>query len=104
MKENYVLQGTRLYVRLPEEVDHESGEEVKRTTDRIMAENQVRSIVFDFERTAFMDSSGIGMLMSRYRALGMRKDCVAAQKANERIRKILCLSGMHKIIAIDKTY
>ena len=104
MEQNYVLQGACLYVRMPAELDHETGEEVKQTTDRIMAENHVKKIVFDFGDTVFMDSSGIGMIMSRYRALGMRKNCVEACKANERIRKILCLSGMHKIIAMRETY
>lgn len=104
MDQNYVLQGACLYVKMPVELDHETGEEVKQTTDRIMAENHVKKIVFDFGDTVFMDSSGIGMIMSRYRALGMRKNCVEAYKANERIRKILCLSGMHKIIAMSETY
>lgn len=104
MEQDYVLQGACLYVRMPAELDHETGEELKQTTDRIMAENHVKKIVFDFGDTVFMDSSGIGMIMSRYRALGMRKNCVEACKANERIRKILYLSGMHKIIAMSETY
>ena len=48
MEQNYVLQGACLYVRMPAELDHETGEEVKQTTDRIMAENHVKKIVFDF--------------------------------------------------------
>lgn len=104
MEQNYVLQGACLYVRMPEELDHETGEEVKQITDRIMMENHVKNIVFDFENTVFMDSSGIGMIMSRYRALGMRKNCVEVCKTNERIRKILYLSGMHKIIAMSESY
>ncbi len=102
VEKDYILQGTCLYVRLPEELDHESGEQVKRQTDQVMSENHVRSMIFDFQRTMFMDSSGIGMIMSRYRSLGMRKGCVAVMGANERIRKILCLSGMHKIVAMNE--
>ena len=104
MEQNYVLQGACLYVRMPAELDHETGEEVKQTTDKIMAENHVKKIVFDFGDTVFMDRSGIGMIMSRYRALGMRKNCLEVCKSNERILKILCLSGMHKIIAMSETY
>lgn len=100
MEKDYILQGTHLYVRLPEEVDHESGEKIKQRTDRIMSENHVQSIEFDFERTVFMDSSGIGMLMSRYRALGMRRDCISVTGVSERISQILHLSGMYKIVAI----
>ncbi len=102
LEKDYILQGTCLYVRLPEELDHESGELVKQQTDRVMSENPVQSMVFDFQRTMFMDSSGIGMIMSRYRNLGMRKGCVSVMGVNDRIRKILCLSGMHKIVAMDE--
>ena len=54
MEQNYVLQGACLYVRMPAELDHETGEEVKQTTDKIMAENHVKKIVFDFGDTVFM--------------------------------------------------
>lgn len=102
MRERYHLQGTCLIVRLPEELDHESGELIKTDTERIMLENHVQSMVFDFGDTSFMDSSGIGVIMSRYRALGLRKGCVAAARVNERIDKILHLSGMHKLISINE--
>lgn len=102
MKERYQLQGTCLIVQLPEELDHESGEQIKTDTERIMSENHVQSMIFDFGETRFMDSSGIGVIMSRYRALGLRKGCVAAARVNERIDKILHLSGMHKLISINE--
>lgn len=101
MKE-FELRGTCLTVHLPQELDHPNGDIIKKETDLIIRENHVQSIVFDFQNTLFMDSSGIGVIMSRYRALGLRGGCVTATHVNDRIQKILRLSGMHKIIQINE--
>ena len=90
MNEMYELDGACLTVHLPEEVDHPVSDDIKAESDRIMEKQYVRTIIFDFEETDFMDSSGIGLLMGRYRALGM---C---------INKVLHLSGVHRYIEIQK--
>lgn len=57
-------------------------------------------MIFDFSETVFMDSSGIGLLMGRYRALGMRGKCVQVVNVNSHIAKLLRLSGVGKYIEI----
>ena len=42
-----------------------------------MSRAYIKKIIFDFENTEFMDSSGIGLIMGRYRALGMGQKCIA---------------------------
>lgn len=90
-----------LYVKVPAEVDHCFTDEVRELIDRILQTEEIRVLEFDFSETEFMDSSGIGLLMGRYklmRALGGR---VQITHAGERIRKILTLCGIHKIISIE---
>ena len=72
------IQGTSLTVRLPEELDHPASDLIRKETDRIMGQTYIKTIIFDFEETTFMDSSGIGLIMGRYRALGMGKGCIKA--------------------------
>ena len=102
MNDMYELDGACLTVHLPEEVDHPVSDDVKAESDRIMEKQYVRTIIFDFEETDFMDSSGIGLLMGRYRALGMCPGCVRAVRVNGRINKVLHLSGVHRYIEIQK--
>ena len=45
-----------------------------------------------------MDSSGIGLLMGRYRALGMRGKCVQVVNVNSHIQKLLRLSEWENIL------
>ena len=56
--------------------------------------------IFDFSDTAFMDSSGIGLIMGRYRAMGMRGDCIQAAGVSTYIEKLLHLSGVYKFVEI----
>lgn len=101
MKESdFRTDGSCLYVLLPGELDHPASDWIRRETERIMNRRYIRSIVFDFADTTFMDSSGIGLIMGRYRALGMRKDCVRAVHVSSYMEKLLRLSGVHKYIGI----
>lgn len=103
MEEMFKTEGAVLTVFLPGDVDHPVTDQIRKETDRIMGRMYIRKIVFDFSDTEFMDSSGVGLLMGRYRALGMRKDCIQAIGVNRHIERILHLSGLHRYIGIQKT-
>ena len=49
-----------------------------------------------------MDSSGVGLLMGRYRAMGMRKESIQAVGVSRHIDRLLHLSGLHRYIEIQK--
>ena len=94
MSMEYQVQENCLTIFLPKEVDHHNAEEVKKSADAI------KYVIFDFEQTDFMDSSGIGVIMGRYRMICLIGGEVWAVHANARIRKILTMSGVTKIMQI----
>ncbi len=96
--------GTTLKVKIPKEVDHCFADEVREAVDRRIQTEDIRELEFDFQDTEFMDSSGIGLLMGRYKLLRALGGRVRISHAGERIRKILVLSGIHKIIEIEKEF
>lgn len=100
MEKIFVIKGTNLTIHMPKELDHHNAEEIKREADRLLGTRNIRSIIFDFEKTSFMDSSGIGMIMGRYKNLRSAGGTVLAVRVNERIRRILTLSGVYKYIDI----
>ena len=102
MNEMFQLEGTTLRIILPQELDHPMADLIRKGTEMIAGRTYIRTIVFDFSETEFMDSSGIGLLMGRYRALGMRKDCIQAVGVNGHIWHLLRLSGLHRYIVIQK--
>ena len=48
-----------------------------------------------------MDSSGIGLIMGRYRALGMRSGCMKACHVSGYIEKLLQLSGVSRFLELE---
>ena len=100
MTSGFEKSGTVLTVHLPAELDHPASDEIRRDSDRIIGHNYIKNMIFDFSETVFMDSSGIGLLMGRYRALGMRGKCVQVINVNSHIAKLLRLSGVGKYIEI----
>ena len=96
----YQVQENCLTVYLPREVDHHNAEEIKREADAVIDRNHIKYVIFDFADTGFMDSSGIGVIMGRYKKVYMMGGEVWAVHTNERMRKILTMSGVMKIMQI----
>lgn len=95
-------EGATLSVAVPREVDHFFADGIREEIDRRLQTEEISVLEFDFGRTEFMDSSGIGLLMGRYRLMHALGGTVRAVHAGERIYRILMLSGIHKIIQIEK--
>ena len=96
----YQVQENCLTIYLPREVDHHNADEIRKEADAVISRNHIRYVIFDFDRTDFMDSSGIGVIMGRYKTISLIGGEVWAVHTNERIRKILIFSGAAKIMQI----
>ena len=101
MEKNISYREKHLIIKVPKEVDHCFADEIREEVDLILQTKDIRLLEFDFEHTEFMDSSGIGLLMGRYKLMRAIGGDVKIVHAGERIRKILMLSGIHKIIPIE---
>ena len=82
------------------ELDHCSAQRVRRELDRLIADPGVKHLVLDMGNITFMDSSGIGVLLGRYREMSLRGDTVAVQRMNPHVEKIFLMSGMRQVIQI----
>ncbi len=96
----YQVQENCLTIFLPKEVDHHNAEEIRKNADAMIEKNHIKYVIFDFGETEFMDSSGIGAIMGRYRLIRLIDGEVWAVHTNARIKKILTMSGVAKIIQI----
>ena len=89
-----------LMVKLPEEIDHHKSAYICEKADWYIVQKNVSHIVFDFEDTKFMDSSGIGIIMGRYKKISCFGGKVFAIHPDQQIRRVLKLSGLTKVIEI----
>ena len=96
----YQVQENCLTIFLPRELDHHNAEEIRKESDHLIERNHIRYVIFDFADTIFCDSSGIGVIMGRYKRIYMLGGEVCAVHTNERMRKMLVMSGVTKIMQI----
>ena len=82
------------------ELDHDSAARIRTKLDGICESIKPKLLNLDFSGVSFMDSSGIGAIMGRYRMIQLINGEVWAVHTNARIKKILTLSGMTKIMQI----
>ena len=87
-----------LIVTLPEEIDHHKTPKLAEQIDELWLDGTADKIVFDFAKTRFMDSSGIGLLIGRYRKVQGLGGQVLVCNAAGHMEKILQLSGVEKFI------
>ena len=87
-----------LVVALDGELDHFCAPSVRSQLDEMLADSSVRYLVLDFDKLTFMDSSGIGVILGRYRILRDRGGRMAVCRMNPHIARIFHMSGMDRII------
>ena len=100
MIEKFKVIDNYLMVKMPEEIDHHQSLYISENVDKYILGEQVNNVVFDFEGTKFMDSSGIGIILGRYKKIACFGGKVFAINADSRIRHLLMISGLHKIMEI----
>lgn len=103
VEENFKVIENCLCVRMPKEIDHHNAGDISENADYLLCHEDVNSIVFDFEETEFMDSSGIGILVGRYKKISFFGGKVYIIHASTQIRKIIHMSGLQKIIHVVET-
>ena len=96
----YEVKGQVLVIRLKADLDHHTALSVRESADSLLARSHAKHLLFDFTGVDFMDSSGIGVIMGRYRKIIQRGGDMVAVNTNRRIEKILLLSGIQKLITI----
>mgnify|MGYP002731994364 FL=1 len=94
----YEMEGKTLWIKLEGELDHHLAQQVKRKCQMIMISYPVENIGFDFLKTDFMDSSGVGMIMGRYQEVHAVGGHIYIRNVNRNIHRIMTISGLYKII------
>lgn len=93
-------KGNTLIIGILGELDHHSAEYIRQKIDAEMIKSTTKNIVFDFSKVSFMDSSGIGVIMGRYKNIIKLSGKAAIINANHQIKRILEMSGILKIIPV----
>ena len=97
-----VTSQQKMTAYLDGEIDHHSASAIREEIDSAIMLNAPQVLKIDFEGVTFMDSSGVGLVMGRYRTLAMTGGTLIIYKLSDQNYKVMKLSGIEKIAIINK--
>ncbi len=100
MAVEYKMLNTTLVISVDGEIDHHETKTLRVDIDEKIVKSVPEKIVFDFSRTTFMDSSGLGLILGRYRKAKEVGVGVEIVNPGEKIMKIITMAGLDKFITV----
>lgn len=101
MSVEITVKGEVMTAYLSGELDHHSAAAMRTKIDNAAELNMPSLLVLDFTRISFMDSSGIGLVMGRYKNMSRRGAKIHITGTSPQIYKVMRLSGIEKLATID---
>ncbi len=83
------------------ELDHHSARIMRESIDSAVDLNMPSLVVLDFTDVSFMDSSGIGLVMGRYRNLVKSGAELHITGTSQQIFKMFKLAGIEKLAKLE---
>lgn len=95
--------GKRITAALFGDIDHHSARDFRTELDDVIARSRPELLVLDFENVGFMDSSGVGLVLGRLRAVNAAGGELLIKNARGEIAQMIKLSGLSSLIASKTT-
>ncbi len=96
----YFPERSEVRAELSGELDHCSARNIRSAVDLELMKRLPCTLVIDLSRLSFMDSSGIGLIIGRYKLMQELGGRVVIEGASPGIAKLLRLAGISKLCSI----
>lgn len=85
------------------EIDHHSSRAVREAIDMAIEKHRPALLVLDFSAVTFMDSSGIGLIMGRFKRMQEHRADILVANPSDSIAKLMRLASVERIVKIVHT-
>lgn len=96
-------RGAMLFADMQGEIDMYETEKIRQEVDRHIDADGICHLVFNFSQVSFIDSSGLGCVLGRYRRMQEKGGQTSIVGANPTVEKALLFSGIDRIIPLYPT-
>ncbi|MGM9572764.1 MAG: anti-sigma F factor antagonist [bacterium] len=103
MKLDVERKEMNIIIRLSGELDLYTVNNLRAVLEREMEVKGIKNLILNLGKVDFIDSSGLGLILGKYKALTERGGKVVAVDLLPVVKKIFELSGLLKIIPIYDT-
>ena len=93
-----VVWGRNLVARPVGELDLAVADRFRAELEHYLAVGGVRTLVLNLSRVSFIDSSGLGVILGRYRYLRSLGGQVAIVRPSPPVNRLLELAGLHRLM------
>ncbi len=104
MSVEIAARGQTVCAKLVGDIDHHSAREMRCVIDVAVRENDAKELILDFSGVTFMDSSGIGLVMGRYKVMCEREGRLTIARLPGYIRKVMKVAGINRLARIVDDY
>jgi stage II sporulation protein AA (anti-sigma F factor antagonist) len=87
-----------LFVGLSGELDDSCALFIRNKLDALLDDNSIKKVVIEMSELDFMDSTGIGVLLGRYKKMSAKGIPIFVANPSKCVDKILTLSGIYGIM------
>lgn len=89
-----------IIAHLTGEIDHHCAKEIRSDIDLAIDMHKPEKLTLDFTGVTFMDSSGIGLVMGRYKTMKTLGGRVVIENPSVQIKKVMRLAGLDRLAVI----
>jgi stage II sporulation protein AA (anti-sigma F factor antagonist) len=93
--------GEVLCIRLRGELDHHTAEQLKEQASQAIETYNIKHIVLNLEQLSFMDSSGLGVILGRYKQIKQKHGEMVVCAISPAVNRLFEMSGLYKIIRLE---
>jgi stage II sporulation protein AA (anti-sigma F factor antagonist) len=91
-------QGEVLIVKVYGEFDLHGADDARRDIDGFIKAREVKHVVFDLAQLTFIDSSGLGVILGRYRKVSENGGRVAITGVPPAIHRVMEIAGLTRLM------
>lgn len=94
-------QNEQVTVYLSGEIDHHSARDIREQIDMDIDRSFPKILRMDFKDVTFMDSSGIGLIMGRYKHMKAINGEVVIANPSSYLKRIFCMAGINQLVSFE---
>lgn len=92
-----------LCIRLSGELDHHTSENLREQINEVIENNDIVHIILNLEKLSFMDSSGLGVILGRYKQIKLKQGEMVVCSISPAVKRLFEMSGLFKIVHLESS-
>lgn len=102
LQKEFIMRENVLIVRLKGEIDHHEATILRNEFQRYLNDEQLLHVILNLDEVTFMDSSGIGVILGRYKEIVTKGGELVVCNVKGYIDRLFTMSGLFKVIRVEE--